>query len=263
MIRDWLAAPEIVQVDLDSSRRFDAHRAILLRKRMLREVFSEFHSVFLELERRHFGRTPGLRIELGAGVSPIRDSDPSVLATDVVPAGHLDRILDAQALDLPAASVRALFGQNCFHHFPDPSRFFDETMRVVNPGGGAILIEPYHGPVATMLFKRLFRSERFDKRDPSWSAAITGPMEGANQALSYIVFTRDRDRFTRRYPKLEIVEQQPLTNHLRYLASGGLNFRQLAPEFAIPAIRLVEWLLRPLRRQLALHHVVVLRRLPD
>ena len=261
MIRDWLGAPEIAEVDLDSSDRFDAHRAVLQRKPMLNEVFQEFHALFLSLDRRYFGDTPGLRIELGAGVAPIRDSDPSVLATDVVAARHLDRVLDAQALDLPAGSVRALYGQNCFHHIADPDRFFDEVMRVVTPGGGVILIEPYHSPAASMLFKRLFRSERFDKHDPHWRAAITGPMQGANQALSYIVFTRDRDAFRQRYPELEIVEQQPLGNYLRYLASGGLNFRKLAPDFSIPALKLAERLLDPLRRQLALHHVVVLRRI--
>ena len=36
---------------------------------------------------------------------------------------------------------------------------------------------------------------------------------------------------------LEIVRQRPLNNYLRYLVSGGLNFRPLLPEAAIPLLR--------------------------
>jgi hypothetical protein len=95
---------------------------------------------------------------------------------------------------------------------------------------------------------------------PGWNVPMGGPMNGANQALSYIVFSRDRALFTQRYPQLEIVQEAPLTNYVRYLVSGGLNFRQLAPDFVIPMLKLVEDLLYPLRRQLALHHVIVVRR---
>jgi hypothetical protein len=130
----------------------------------------------------------------------------------------------------------------------------------VKPGGGIILIEPYHGLFASFLFKRLFRTEGFDKSMPGWNVPMDGPMNGANQALSYVVFDRDWALFAKRYPQLEIVHQAPLTNYVRYLVSGGLNFRQLAPNFLIPVLKLVEALLSPLRRHLALHHVIVVRR---
>lgn len=247
-------------VQIDSAQRFAAHEAVLQKKAMLRGVFREFHDLLMALDRRHFGDTAGLRIELGAGVAPIRASYPDVLATDVVENAALDRTLDAQSMDLPDGSVRTFYGQNCFHHLPDPARFFGEVIRVVNPGGGVILIEPYHGPAASFLFKRLFKTEGFDKAMPGWSAPIDGPMQGANQALSYIVFERDRDVFERTYPQLEIVESMPLGNYVRYLLSGGLNFRQLAPNASIPFLTLVERVLSPLRAQLALHHIVVIRR---
>jgi SAM-dependent methyltransferase len=260
MLRKLLAAPELASVDIDSATRLDSHRAILKRKVMLKEVFQELHRVFLSLDKQYFMETGGSRIELGAGVSPIRDTDPAVVATDVVAAPDLDRVLDAQAMDLPANSVHAFYGQHCFHHFPDPAKFFEEVIRVVKPGGGFILIEPYHGPIASLVFKRLFATEGFDKEMPGWNVPMGGPMNGANQALSYIVFTRDRDLFSRRYPSLEIVHQAPVTNYVRYLVSGGLNFRQLAPNASIPLLKLLESVLSPLRRQFALHHVIVVRR---
>lgn len=260
MFRKILAAPEIAEVNVESLTRLKSHKAVLDRKVMLREVFREIHQVFIDLDRRYFLDTGGSRIELGAGVAPIRDTDPNVLATDVVSSPELDRVLDAQAMDLPANSVHAFYGQNCFHHFPEPARFFDEVMRVVKPGGGFILVEPYHGPIASFLFKRMFRTEGFDKDMPGWNVPMEGPMNGANQALSYIVFDRDRKLFTDTYPLLEIVYQSPLSNYLRYLISGGLNFRQLAPDLLIPALKGIERLLHPLQRQLALHHAIAVRR---
>jgi SAM-dependent methyltransferase len=157
-------------------------------------------------------------------------------------------------------SVRVIYAQNAFHHFPEPERFFEELERVLSPGGGAVLLDPYYGPAATFLFKRLFRSEGFDKTFPAWETPATGPMSGANQALSYLIFVRDRGRFEARFPSLRIVLDEPVGNYLRYLASGGLNFRQLLPDGATPALRFVERILSPLRPVLALHHVIVLKK---
>jgi hypothetical protein len=133
---------------------------------------------------------------------------------------------------------------------------------VLAPGGGVVLIEPYYGPLASVVFRRLFTSEGFDKQMRGWQSAAAGPMVGANQALSYVVFKRDREQFDRELPGLEIVASFPLGNYVRYLLSGGLNFRQLAPTLSVPVLQAVEAVLRPLRNVLALHHVIVLRRRP-
>lgn len=61
------------------------HPATLQRKPMLAAVFRECHELMLNLDRRTFGYTPDLRIELGAGVAPIAGTFPDVLATDVSP----------------------------------------------------------------------------------------------------------------------------------------------------------------------------------
>ncbi|WP_204250023.1 class I SAM-dependent methyltransferase [Rhodoferax koreensis] len=256
---DRLADPSLRGMNVDSTDRLSMHGAMLQRKRMLREVFTEFHHLFERLDRRFLSGT-GLRIELGAGVAPMRESYPDVISTDVVAGPHLDRVLDALAMDLPDHSVRVFFGQNCFHHFPDPDRFFDELQRVLTPGGGAVILEPYYGPFAGMLFKRLFRTEGFDKSAPGWQTDASGPMNGANQALSYLVFVRDREAFLRRHPGLEIVHHEVLPNYLKYLLSGGLNFRQLLPDGATGLVEFAQRCLSPMNRWLSLHHVVVIRK---
>lgn len=255
MLRD----PSVVTSEIDGENRLVIHERMLARKKMMREVFADFHHMFDRLDRKFFS-AKGLRVELGAGVGPIRSSYPDVLATDIVPCASLDRVIDSEQMDFENESVRVIFGQNCFHHFPHPERFFNELNRVLPVGGGAILLEPYYGPVAAFIYKRLFPTETFDRNFPSWEVPATGPMSGANQALSYIVFKRDRAEFERRFSNLEIVHHEICENYLRYLFSGGLNFRQLCPDWATPLFRVAEFLLSPLNRWIALHHVIVLRK---
>src|SRR3954468_16613259 len=152
---------ELAAVDIDSQDRVSTHRAILSRKRMIQEVFAELHATFAACDRKYFTAS-GRTIEIGAGASPMRDTDPRVLATDIVFAPHLDCVVDAQKMAFASGSGRALCGQHCFHHIPDPHAFFRELSRVLAPGGGAVLIEPYFGTLASLLFKRLLAEEDFD-----------------------------------------------------------------------------------------------------
>ena len=254
-----LRDPSLENVDIDGQERLTVHGRVFSRKRMLREVFSDFHDLFHKLENQ-FITAKGIKVEIGAGVAPMRDSYSDVLATDVVSAPHLDLVLNAEDMALENESVRVLFGQNCFHHFPHPAQFFNEVERVLAPGGGVILLDPYYGPFASFLFKRLSPTEGFDKNCPSWETPVIGPMNGANQALSYIVFVRDRNKFEKKYPRLKIVYQKPLGNYLKYIISGGLNFRQLLPDRMSPLVDLIQWCLSPFNRWFDLHHAIVIRK---
>ena len=255
---DLLRYRSLEAVNIDSNDRLVAHSQVYSDKGMLREVFSEFHSLFRQLDDE-FLDTDGVKVEIGAGIAPMRDSYPDVLATDIVCSSHLDLVLNAEDMALQSESVQVLFGQNCFHHFPNPGKFFEEAERVLAPGGGVILIDPYYGLLASFLYKRLSPTEGFDKRTDSWEASMLGPMNGANQALSYLVFVRDRSYFERKYPKLKIVYQKPMGNYLKYILSGGLNFKQLIPDRMSLLVDLIQLLLRPFNRWFALHHVIVIR----
>ncbi len=246
-------------MDVDSVGRLELHRKMLDKKSMLREVFTEFHHSFRRLEHK-FLSGEGVKVELGAGVSPMRDSYPEVLATDIVAAPQLDKVVNAEAMDFPDCSVKVIYAQNCFHHFPNPDRFFQELDRVLVHGGGAILLEPYYGPFATLLYKRLFSTEGFDKTYPTWETPSTGPMNGANQALSYIVFIRDKKLFESNHPNLKIVHKELAGNYLKYLLSGGLNFRKLLPDSCSSWVRQLEKVISPLNKWIALHHIVVIRK---
>lgn len=258
LLRRVLAEPRLEGVDLESENRIEIHSRILSEKRMLLEAFDDLYARILALDDEHF-RGEGLRVELGAGVSRLKQLRPDIMTTDVVSAPHLDRVMDAEHTGLGPESVRAFYAINCFHHFRSPTRFFDELRRVLRPGGGCILVEPYHGPLAALLYTRVFDSEDFDKQQTGWEHE-GGVMTDANQALSWIVFERDRTRLAREFPDLEVAHQERVSSYLRYLLSGGLNFRQLVPDLLIGPLRTLERWLSPLDRLLALHHVIVLRK---
>ena len=123
-----------------------------------------------------------------------------------------------------------------------------------------ILIEPYYGPFATVLLKHLHSSEGFDPYYPTWEThESTGYLSNANQALSYIVFKRDVQRFNDEFPEFEILLDKPHT-HIWYLLSGGVNFRQLVPDYMTRFIRNIEKVLAPLNPWLAILHTIVIRK---
>jgi SAM-dependent methyltransferase len=259
----WLLEPKLRGIDLQGFERIALHAEILAQKPLIREVFKEFYDVCMAMDQKHFDGVAGRRVELGAGTSLFKKYYPEIDSTDVQPAPHLDAVLDAENMDLESESVRALFCINCFHHFPDPSKFFREALRVLKPGGGCVVIDPYFGMLAGILYKRLFSSEAYDREARGWGYSVQPGTTDLlpNQALSYITFFRDRAKFDALSPQLEIVETRILRNYLRYLLSGGLNFRQIIPTFAGPLLRVFEGALSPLARVFALHHVVVIRKL--
>lgn len=259
-LRNWLTEPLVRRLDPDSADFTVAHREVLRSKPMLRRLFERFYRDCRRLDAQYFGNCPGLRMEIGGGSSFFKELYPDVITSDIKPLPFVDLAASAESLPVHPGSVRALYAINVFHHLPQPQAFFQELLRVLHPGGGVVMIEPYYGPFARVLFKNLHASEGFDMTVAGWdSTSSTGPMSSANQALSYVVFARDRAVFQREFPQLELVLDRPHT-HLTYLLSGGVNFRQLVPSWAAPSVELAEQLLKPLNPLLAIQHSIVLRK---
>jgi SAM-dependent methyltransferase len=243
---------------VDSEEFSVVHRQVLRSKPMLRRLFADFYSRCRRTDEHYFS-APGLRIEIGSGSSFMKEMYPDVVTSDVKQLPFLDVVCRGEALPFSDGSVRALYGINVFHHLPSPRDFFRELVRVLGSGGGAVLIEPYHGPIARRVFGGLHASETFDTDAKRWETTSTGPMSAANQALSFIVFKRDIAAFNREFPQLTLLADEPHT-HLRYIVSGGVNFRQLLPDVFDPAIVLAERVFAPLAPLLALQHTLVLRK---
>jgi len=259
-LTEWLSEPRLKGIDLDSNELLLIQREILTEKTMFKEVCKELYDICIRLDRQYF-RGDQKRVEIGSGVSLFKHFYPEVISTDVKSAPHLDQVVDAQNMPFDAGSIRGIYAISTFHHCSNPHRFFDELERVLVPGGGCVIIEPYYGFMAEKTFQRTFDSEYFDKNQRTWESSREMTfMKEANQALSYIVFVRDRVKFEKMHSNLEIMHQETLPNYLRYILSGGLNFKQILPNVTIPLLRFFEGILRPLERWTALHHVIVLRK---
>ncbi|HKO96200.1 MAG TPA: class I SAM-dependent methyltransferase [Pyrinomonadaceae bacterium] len=259
-LRDWLIDPTVKAHDVDSPEFSMAHRKIVQRKPILRQLFESFYRDCRTMDLRHFDDCPGRRLEIGSGAGIISDVYPDVITSDIKVLPFIDIVLSADKLPFDDNSLRAIYAVNVFHHLPSPRAFFAEALRVLHPGGGVVLIEPFYGPVASWMFKNLHKSEGFEPDDPSWEASgNTGPFSNANQALSYIVFKRDRRTFEKEFPGLEIVGERPHT-HVWYVVSGGVNFRQLVPNELTWLAKLAEGTLAPFNRWIALQQTIVLRK---
>ena len=99
------------------------------------------------------------------------------------------------------------------------------------------MIEPGKSPFSRFIYKTFHHEDFDDKTD--WTFPATGPLSGSNQALPFIVFTRDKEIFEKEFPLLE-VEKLSLHSGLRYLVSGGVSRKQMVPDFAYGMLKSIE-----------------------
>ena len=260
-LRNWLYEPLVHGVAVDDNALLAIHMEVLRKKPLLRSAFETFYRIMMGLCDRLLA-PHGIEVELGSGAGFFKSMRAGLVTSDIRKGMHIDMELDAQRMQLADASVRCIYAINVFHHLPNPELFFAELCRVLVPGGGCILVEPHNGLCSALLHRNLHTDESFVPDAASWKTTdISGPLSGANQAMAYIVFTRDLARFNSLYGHtLEIAHQGYVLNALRYLISGGLNFRQLLPSVFEPVLRTLEYACKPLARHLSLHQVIVIRK---
>ena len=183
-IRRLLYDPRVRDVPVDDPALLAIHREVLREKRLLRSAFETFYRDMASLCDRHFP-VGGIELELGSGAGFFREVRPGLVTSDVRTGPHIDRVIDAQAMDLPDGSVRCVYAINVFHHLPDPEAFLRELARVLAPGGGCVLVEPHGGFASARVHRLLHSDEHFDPAAPGWrTEGIGGPLSGANQALA-------------------------------------------------------------------------------
>lgn len=259
MLRKLLSYKKLNKIDIDSSKRIDVHDLIFNGKQSIKDIFDEWHSLFLSFEKKYFSGN-GLRVEFGSGIYPLKSTDKNIISSDIVFSNRVDLILNAENMNLKDQSVKTIFMQNVFHHIGNPEKFFLEANRVLKVGGGIIMIEPYFNFLSSLIYSNISENEFFDKKQASW-VNNTKSMSGANQALSHNIFIRDSYIFKNKFGNFEILKISPLNNYLRYLFSGGLNFKQLFPSSLFFILKIIEYLLRPFNKLLAIHYCIVIKKI--
>jgi len=224
---------------LDDPSRLPEIQGVLARKPGLRRLYREFYNRYREC----LAATPagGGVLELGAGAGFAREAIPEIIASDVLPYAGLDLVADGTRLPFADGALRLICMTNVFHHIPDAAAFLAEASRCLKRGGRMLIIDQHPGLISGPILK-FAHHEPFRPDTEQWAFATSGPLSGANGALAWVVFVRDRGRFEGRFPELELVRYRPHTP-LRYWLCGGLKNWCLLPGWAFPLATAVDGVL--------------------
>lgn len=251
----FLISPSLRQAEIGSREWFQQQQAMILSKPLVKRCYD----LWYEALARDVASVPGrgVVLELGSGAGYLKRFVPQAITSDLTP-GMADMIVDGRSLPFDDGSVQALLLTHVFHHIPDVRAFFREAQRVLLPGGVISMIECAHTPLSRLFFGKV-HPEPYLPDAERWEFDAANSMLDSNQALSWIVFFRDRERFRREFPDftLEGVRYLPW---LSYLLSGGVNLRSLVPPAAAPLFRWLDDKLRPLDRLGAIHWHITIRK---
>jgi len=253
-LRRWLEHPLTRGLDLDDPLTTRLRRRIVAEKRFLHRIYEEWYAALAA----SLPPGDGPVLELGSGAGFLADFIPGLVRSEVFYTPGIDAVLDGLALPFAAGSLRGIAMTNVLHHLPRPLRFFAEAARCVRPGGVVTMIEPWVTPWSKLVYGRLHH-EPFDPAAAEWELPGGGPLSGANGALPWILFARDRERFERAAPEWRLRSITPIMP-FRYLVSGGISLRGLMPAASFAAWRGLERALAPLSGRLAMFAQVVMER---
>ena len=120
------------------------------------------------------------------------------------------------------------------------------------------MVEPWVTPWSRLIYGSLHH-EPFDPDASTWIGTPGRPLSEANGALPWIVFERDRKKFTSDFPGLRLHSIRPIMP-LRYLLSGGVSIRQLMPDWTYRFWSRIDRRLVRISTATAMFAVIVVRR---
>lgn len=253
LLRRILAHPLTASLDLDDPSTTELRKQIIASKPFLKAIYDEWYRML----QSELPDGEGQVLELGSGAGYCAKFIPGLITSEVFTCPGASMVLDAQRLPFADGSLRAVVMTNVLHHIPNARLFFAESVRCLRAGGKILMIEPWVTWWSKFVYTHLHH-EPFQPNAPDWSFAAEGPLSGANGALPWILFVRDRDKFQSLFPQLAIERIRPFMP-LRYLVSGGVAMRNLMPGFTHPAWAGMEKLLESQMSRLGIFAFVSLR----
>jgi len=255
MLKAWLAHPLTRGLEIDDPRTTHLRRQIIQEKSFLRQIYQEWYEAISTV----LPSGEGSVLELGAGAGFMKDFIPGLITSEVFFCPNSRAVLDASHLPFVARSLRGIVMTDVLHHLPRPRQFFAEATRCIRPGGVIAMVEPWVTPWSKFVYRRLHH-EPFQPETLWWELPNTGPLSGANGALPWIIFARDRLKFEQEFPqwRIELIKSiMPFC----YLLSGGVSLRGLVPGWSFEFWRQIENAFDRWSNQLGMFAQIVLRRL--
>ncbi|MCD4747808.1 MAG: class I SAM-dependent methyltransferase [Thermoanaerobaculales bacterium] len=241
-------------IGLDDPSTTRLRRTIIRDKVFLRRLYEEWYAGLQE----SLPDEPQPALEIGSGGGFMEEVIPNLVTSELFLGTPIHLVADGCRLPVADASLRGILAIDVLHHIPEPRLFLSEATRCLAPGGALAMIEPWVTPWSRIIYRNLHH-EPFEPEAVKWSFPSTGPLSGANMALPWIIFRRDKDVFESEFPFLQIEKITPCVP-FRYLVSGGISMRSLMPSFTFAAWRLLEKLFSSQNHRLGLFAEIVLRR---
>jgi len=200
------------------------HQLVWQKKPVLRLLYNEWYREVAEWLQ------PGQTLEVGGGTENLKEFAPSVLCTDIVKLPWLGAVVVAQQLPFAKSSLANIVLFEALHHLENVRYFFDEALRVLQPGGRGIIMDPYISVSSWPVYHFLHPEPvDFDQDPLVLSPGRSGRTAfDANQAISTILFERSSRRFQELYPNLKKLRHHRLA-FFAYPLSGGFEHPSSVP----------------------------------
>jgi SAM-dependent methyltransferase len=254
LLHRFLAHPLTAGLRIDDPATTRLRRQIISSKPFLKAIYEEWYSLLAK--ELPAGNGDVLELGSGAGFCDVYIKD--LITSEVFPSPAVRLVVDGRHIPFDNGSLRAIVFTDVLHHMPDVRQFFSEAVRCLRPGGKILMIEPWVTTWSRFVYGN-FHHEPFLPEAQDWSFPSTGPLSGANGAIPWIVFVRDRNKFESEFPELKIEKIQPFMP-FRYLVSGGVGMRSLMPGFTHSLWAGLERLLEPQMYYLAMFAFISVRR---
>ena len=231
------------------------HQMVWQEKPVLRMLYGEWYreiSGWLQ---------PGRTLEVGGGTGNLKEFAPSVVCTDIVSVPWLDVVVDAQQLPFTNGIFANIVLFDTLHHLENVRYFFDEALRVLQPGGRVIIMDPYISVCSWPVYQFLHPEPVDFSPDPlvlSPTKPGRKPFD-ANQAIATILFERSSRRFHELYPNLKKLRHHRLA-FFAYPLSGGFDHHSFMLAWMVRPVLAFERLLSVLSRYFAFRILVVLEK---
>jgi SAM-dependent methyltransferase len=236
----------------DSPEYLKVHRKLIQKKSFLKQVYLNFYSAWA----KQAVKKP--IVELGSGGGSIKEIIPWVLTSDIIKGPGIDRVFHAEKMPFESNSIGTFVMLDVLHHIKNPESALKEMQRCLKMGGKIIMTEPFKSLWGGFIY-RYIHHEPFNPH-ADWNTKGKGRMSGANTALPWIIFVRDRKIFQKKFPNLKILKISPHTP-FTYLISGGLTKYQFLPTATYSLIRFIENILAPLNPLIGMFVTIELKKI--
>jgi len=253
-LRRVLAHPLTAGIDLDDPAVTELRKQVISTKPLLKAIYDQWYAMLAA----GLPAGSGPVLELGSGAGYCDRYIPGLITSELLYCPSVQLGLDAQHMPFANGSLRAIVFTGVLHHIPNVRFFFSEAERCIHRDGKILMVEPWVTAWSRFAYKHLHH-EPFSPEATNWSFPSSGPLSGANIAIPWIVFERDRRVFEAEFPQLEIEQIRPFMP-FRYIVSGGLGMRNLVPAFTNAIWLRLERILDPWMSHLGMYAFISLSR---